>query len=343
MERSFSVFRLSSILALALALLSAGAVSALPSRIVLGGKAVLMVADAAYLFPQARDRVVAVAAADQGMGVFLGALDSGFSAKPSLDRAAGVETYAALKPDLVILKSSMKKALASGLESLGIKQLYMDLETPEDYFSEIRSLGEVFGDRSRAEALVAFYKESLASVTRRVATIPAASRPRVLVLQAQSQSGGSFEVPPASWMQTILVERAGGIPVWKDANPGAGWAKVGPEQILAWNPDLILVIAYREDSKKAARVLSSDARFAGLAAVKAGRVAGFPQDFYSWDQPDTRWILGLQWVAKRLHPELFTDLSMRAQAETFFSFCYGIDAARFSTLIAPRLAGDYAD
>ncbi len=324
-------------------LILTGVTAALPSRIVLGGKAVVMVADAAYLFPQARDRIVAVATADQGMGVFLGALDPGFAKKPQLDRAAGVETYAALRPDLVILKSSNKKAISGGLDSLGIGQLYMDLETPEDYLSELGVLGEVFGDRPRADALVSYYRDTMASVTKRVAAIPAASRPRVLVLQAQSQAGGVFEVPPASWMQTILVERAGGIAVWKDANPGSGWAKVGPEQILAWNPDVILVISYREDSKKVAAAIAADSRFSGLKAVRSGRLAGFPQDFYSWDQPDTRWILGLQWAAKRIHPGLFADLPMRASTMKFFSFCYGIDEARFSSLIAPRLAGDDAD
>jgi iron complex transport system substrate-binding protein len=92
-----------------------------------------------------------------------------------------------------------------------------------------------------------------------------------------------------------------------------------------------------------AGALAADPRFSGLKAVKSGRLAGFPQDFYSWDQPDTRWILGLQWAAKRIHPGLFADISMRTQTAAFFAFCYGIDEARFSSMIAPRLAGDDAD
>ena len=50
-------------------------------RLVLGGKAVIMVADAVYLFPDAGRRVIAVAGADQGLGVFLSAIDRDFPKK----------------------------------------------------------------------------------------------------------------------------------------------------------------------------------------------------------------------------------------------------------------------
>lgn len=136
---------------------------------------------------------------------------------------------------------------------------------------------------------------------------------------------------------------AGGSPVWTRANPGSGWAVVGPEQILAWDPDFVFVVSYREDASAVARAFSADRRFSGLKAVARGGVAGFPQDFNSWDQPDTRWILGLQWAARRLHPSLFAGDPLGPRIRDFFLFCYGLDAARFDILVAPRLAGDHAD
>jgi iron complex transport system substrate-binding protein len=314
--------------------------SALPRRIVLGGKAVAMVADAAYLFPQAAERVVAVGGADQGLGVFLSAVDANFADKPVLDRAAGAEAYAALKPDLAIFKSSMKKSLGPSLDALGIEQLYLDLETPEDYLEEIGLLGEAFGARERALELRRFYEDALRDVVSRLSSLPENGRPRVLVLQS---SAGGYEVPPASWMQTILAERAGGTPVWNLANPGSGWAKVGIEQIAAWNPDVVFAVTYREDSRAVAAALASDPALASIAAVRDGRVFGFPQDFYSWDQPDTRWVLGLRWMAKRLHPERFADLSIRAEAERFFAFCYDMDAASYARFVKPKLSGDYGE
>jgi len=313
-----------------------------PRRIAVAGRASFMVADAVYLFPGARSRVVAVGGADQGLGVFLEALDPDYAAKPVLDRAAGAEAYAALRPDLVVMKSSMRKSVGPGLDALGIAQLYLDLETPEDYLRELALLGSVLGESERASALVEYYRNAMRDTEVRVAKVPQAERFRVLVLQAQSQAGGSYEVPPASWMQTILVERAGGIPVWKGANPGSGWARVGPEQIAAWDPQVILVISYRESSSKAAAALAADSRLSFVRAVRAGTVFAFPQDFYSWDQPDTRWILGLRWAARTMYPRQFQDTSSFEELEDFFSFCYGLDSIRFEALIESRLSGDYA-
>ena len=61
---------------------------------------------------------------------------------PSFPRQAGVEVYASHRPDLVILKSSLKKSVGAGLEALGIKTLYLSLETPDDYYAELDLLGK---------------------------------------------------------------------------------------------------------------------------------------------------------------------------------------------------------
>ncbi len=122
-----------TMLAIAVMALASAAGAQTPSRVVMGGKAVTMVADAVYMFPSARPRVVAIGGTDQGLGVFLETVAPGFSALPSFPRQAGVEVYASHRPDLVILKSSLKKSLGAGLEALGIRTLYLSLETPDDY------------------------------------------------------------------------------------------------------------------------------------------------------------------------------------------------------------------
>ncbi len=297
-----------------------------------------LVADAVYAFPAARSRVAAIGGTDQGLGVFLETVAPGFSALPSFDRQAGVEVYASHKPDLVILKSSLKKGLGASLETLGIKTAYLSLETPEDYYKELAYLGQLFGDDARAGTLIGYYKGAAAMAERSAAAAAAKAgvKARVLLVQA---SGGGFEVPPDSWIQTRLVEMAGGVAVWKGANPGAGWATVGPEQIAAWNPDVLVVVSYKERSADAAARLAADPRYAGLAAVKNGRVVGFAQDFLSWDQPDTRWGLGLLWLTDVLYPGSMPGYSAESEARRFFSLFYGFDAEAFDAQIAPRLHG----
>ncbi len=323
----------------ALLLLCAVSAPQAQQRLVLGGKAVVMVADAVYLFPGMGSRVLAVAGADQGLGVFLSAIDPTFGAKPVLDRNAGTEVYASFKPDAVIMKSSMKKTSGPALDALGIRQVYLSLETPEDYIVDIKALGSFLGMEKRAAQLSDFFSSRLSLVESRAAAAKGL-KPRVLLVQAGAGSDTSWEVPPASWMQTRLVDISGGQAVWKNANPGSGWARVNVEQVAAWNPEFVFVVDYRGDSAASARSFASDSRLARVAAVASGKVFGFPQDFYSWDQPDTRWILGLQWLASKLHPEIFAGLSMREEARTFFSTLYGMDESAFLRLIEPRLAGN---
>ncbi len=342
--------RRSALLVLALAALGLLA-SAQPSRVVLGGKAVLMVADLVYAFPAARKEVVAVAGTDQGLGSFLSDVDPAFPGLPALDRAAGAEVFAAQKPDLVVLKSSMRKSLGAQLGALGLKTLYLDLESPDDYFRDLEAIGKAFGSEARAEELASYYKDALrraaapasAGAAASAGTLaPAREGPRVLLLQASLAGGGAFEVPPKAWIQSTMVALAGGQAVWLDANPGQGWARVSFEQVAAWNPDLLVVIDYREGVDKAVAALKADPRFSSLACGKSGRILGFPQDYYSWDQPDARWGLGLLWLAKALRPADYPDLSLVEEAKAFYRRFYGFDEAAFAAKVLPRLKGDYA-
>jgi len=309
-----------------------------PARVVMGGRAVTLVADAVYAFPAARSRIVAVGGTDQGIGVFLETVTPGFSALPSFDRQAGVETYASHRPDLVILKSSLKKTLGAGLETLGIKTAYLSLESPEEYYSELVTIGRIFNDTARAAVLVEYYKGVVATAERAssAAAGRAGAKARVLLVQS---AGEGFEVPPDTWIQTRLVEMAGGVAVWKGSNPGSGWATVGPEQIAAWNPDVLVVVSYKERSDAVAARMASDPRFSGLKAVKSGRIVGFAQDFVSWDQPDTRWGLGLLWLTDVVYPGSMAGYSTVAEARRFFSLFYGFSPAAFDAQIGNKLRG----
>ena len=337
-HRGFAVAAIGLLLAAAL---SAQPQAAAPRATALGGKAVVMVADLVYAFPEARPTVLAVAGTDQGLGSFLQTVDPGFSSKPVLDRSAGAEVYAALKPDLVFLKAAMKKSLGAQLDALGIRSLYLNLETPEDYYRDIAALGAAFGAAKRAETLAAYYRGIVERAKGQTAA-GGQKAPRVLVVQSSLASREAFDVPPKGWMQSILTGLAGGDPVWFGANPGEGWGRIGFEQIAAWNPDVLIVIDYRETVDATVAALRKDARFAALACGKGGKILGFPQDWYSWDQPDTRWGLGLLWMAKALRPAEFARLDLVAEAREFYRLFYGFDAATFDRMVAPRLKGDYA-
>ena len=318
---------------------AARAQSSPPRRIVLAGRAVALVADALYVFPGARGRVVASAGTDQGLGNFLEVVDPALAARPPLDRQAGPEAIAALRPDLVLMKSSMEAALRRPLEAVGIPARSLSLETPQEWAAELAALGGWLGDPGRAGEVAAYFRDTAEAVRRQAAAD--GTRPAYLLLYV-SAAGEAFNVPPAGWMQTAVARAAGGRPVWEGANPGSGWARVSFEQIAAWDPELIAVASYGTDSGAAAARLRADPRFRALAAARAGRLLAFPQDHYSWDQSGSRWLLGLVWLARQLHPQRFPPGAALAEARRFYRLLYGLDEPRFAAFILPKLKGDYA-
>jgi iron complex transport system substrate-binding protein len=137
-----------------------------------------------------------------------------------------------------------------------------------------------------------------------------------------------------------MVQIAGGQPVWSDAKLGKGWTQVTLEQIAAWDADFIFVVSYFKNPSEVVSALKADPNWQALRATREGRLFAFPADLYSWDQPDTRWILGLTWLAGRLHPERFPGLDMEAEAKAFYRELYGLDEAFFMAQIRPTFQGD---
>jgi iron complex transport system substrate-binding protein len=312
-----------------------------PQRIVIAGQSSLTIVDTLYLFPEAGERLVGLVVGRQPVGEFISLVDPAFGDKAILEPGAGPEQIAPVDPDVVLLRSFMAETLGRSLEEIDLPIVYLDLETPEQYFRDVVTLGQLLGNDERAGEIRAFYETKLENVTSAVSALAPEEQPRVLLLQYSEQGGEvALDVPSASWLQTLEVELAGGIPVWTEAAQAGGWTVVGFEQIAAWDPDQILIVHYNADSAQTATRLASDAQWQALRAVQAGQIYGFPADIFSWDQPDPRWILGLTWLAKTMHPELFTETGMMAEVSAFFSEMYRLTPETIEAEILPRLKGD---
>lgn len=311
-----------------------------PTRIVLAGKALFMIADAIYLFPEAGNNIVALGSTAQGSGNFVPLIDPTFKDKVILEKDAGPEQIAAAQPDCVIMKSSNIKSLGTPLEALNIPVVYLDFETADEYERDLEILGKLFKNPARAEELAATFQGKVDAVTAAVSGLKGDQKPRTLLLYYNEKDGSvAFNVPPLGWMQTYLVETAGGNPVWKDAELTKSWTKVSLEQVAAWKPDVILVVSYFNPADEVVKGLKNDPQWANIDAVKNNKIYGFAGDLYSWDQPDPRWVLGLDWVAATLHPELFPDYDIVEDAQAFYADLYGMGEAAFKSDVQPAITG----
>ena len=317
------------------------ALPALPRRPLIAGKAPYAIENALLLFPEARanpDLLLPGGRAAQRPGVprFANLL------LPSLPPAApeisqgNVEQIAARRPDVVLLKTN-SRLFGESIDPLGVPVVYLSLETPADYPADLARLGALLGAPDSARTIADFYQSRLDAVSAALATLPPdAAPPSVLVLQATSADGAqSFRVPPPDWIQTRLVELAGGHPVWTNDLSATRWSTVSLEQIAAWNPDLVLLVSYTASGADALSAIAAHPVASAIPALSPARVRVFPADFVTWDQPDPRWILGLLWTARQLHPELFPT-PFRAEIDAFYAL-YSLTPDDVASLVLPHL------
>jgi iron complex transport system substrate-binding protein len=301
-----------------------------------------MIADAIYTFPDAMNKVVALGSTAQGSGDFVSMIDPNAKTKETLSASSvGPEQIAATNPDLVIMKSSNQQTLGDPLDALGVKVVYVDFETPEQYARDLVTLGQIFQNEARAQEVAKYYTDKVTAITNVTSSLTDAQKPSVLVLYYNSKNNTvSFNVPPLSWIQTTQVVDAGGNPAWKDSQLGNSWTTVTIEQIATWNPDDIFIVSYFSPVNDVVTSLKADPQWSELKAVKDGKIFGFATDVYSWDESDTRWILGLTWMASKLHPDLFPTLDIKSEAQNFYETLYSMDSATFESKIVPLFTGD---
>ncbi len=312
-----------------------------PQRIAIVGRANFMIADAVYMFPEAKDRVVAISGTPQG-DIFQALVDPHLREKTRLERDPGPEQIASVHPDLVLMKSFLAEKLGRSVEALGIPVLYMSLETPEAYTREIHTLGTLFRNEHRAREITEFYKNHTHAVTERVQHLEENEKPSVLVLQHTTRGGTTaYKIPPLSWIQTTMVRLVGAQVAWSDATLGSRWTVITMEQIAAWNPDIIYIVDYFGNPEEAVAEFLHDPTSHHLKAVQNHRVHAFPKDVVSWDQPDTRWILGLTWLAYHTHPRLFHDVDAEQLYLDFYQTLYLLDEDTVRDTLMPLIVGDW--
>jgi iron complex transport system substrate-binding protein len=312
-----------------------------PQRIAIVGRAVFIINHTAYLFPEAASRLVSVGETSQGSVEFLPVIDPKLGEKQRTKVDIGPEQVATINPDLVLIKNTQVERLGKPLEALGIKVVALDLETPEAFARDIKTLGMLFGNEKRAAEINAFYQSRLDKVKNAVDKLPEDKRPRVLVMQYSDRDGAvALSVPPMGWIQSVMAVLAGGRATWKDAASGSGWTKVGFEQIAAWDADQIYIVSYFSPVNDVVKKMKADPQWQSLRAVKNNKIYGFATDFYSWDQPDTRWILGVLWLTNKINPGAVAGLDITAEARAFYQQLYGVDEATFDKTIKPLFTGD---
>jgi iron complex transport system substrate-binding protein len=317
-------------------------------KVIITGKSAFPIVTVAYMFPEAENLLYDVDPSVAGVELFR-MIDPNIESKANSQvgtSSPNVEDIASEKPDVVILKTSMQSGLGDSLEVLGIKVVYVDFENIDSYVRDLVTLGKIFGDESRGEEIANYYREMYENTLS--ITSASENKPEVLFLYYSAKGGTiSFNVPGKGFLQTSMIEAAGGR-TFSEEFVGEGWNQVSFEQIASWNPDIIFLVTY-SNSPSPSMVkenLLKDPIWKNITAVANGRIYAIPDDcgnlsaLGSWDTPGSRWIIGLRWMATKIHPDLVRDGSLENNAKEFYSSVYGLSDENINRLVN-QISGDF--
>ena len=226
-----------------------------------------------------------------------------------------LEGCAALNADLVILPLKLKDAAAT-LEELGIQTILVNPESYELLFEMIDIISTATNTLYKAEELKNFIASTQNTLSEKLKNAE---------LKNVYLAGNSNVLSTAGkkMYQNGMIELAGGSNVAAEIEDKY-WVDVDYEQVLAWNPDYIIIAA--EADYDIDDVLNDEA-LTECSAVKDKNVYKLPSDAEAWDSPVPSGILGSVWLAGILHSDVISseesDSIIKDFYETFYEFTYG--------------------
>jgi iron complex transport system substrate-binding protein len=244
-------------------------------------------------------------------------------ALPALGRLTGrggtanVEGLLAARPDVIVDYGSLAGTYVSLADRIqtqtGVPYLLLDgrLDAAPAVY---RMLGKLLDLRERAETLAREAARLLSDTDQRVATVPAGERPRVYY--ARGPKG--LETGRAGSINVESLTRLGARNVAGEGLGGGHLAAVSFEQVLAWDPDVIVTV-----EPAFATAAPGDPLWGRLRAVREGRIHVAPSLPFPWLDfpPSVNRLIGLRWLGRVLYPARFA-VDLRAEARAFYTTFY---------------------
>lgn len=274
------------------------------------------------LYAMAPDRVVGLS--DKPAGSAQGIIDEEFMNLPEYGRLYNSqgdfnrEALMAAEPELIVdvgMWDEEYKAQTDELqEQIGIPILIIDghLENSAQAFREV---ADVMGEEARGEELAAMAEQYLALVEDKAEELP---EERTTVYVAEDEDGLSTVV--ADTIHSEIIDAVGGeILVGKDeVEEQRGGGTVSLEQLLAWDPDVILTGRGADID-----TLRADPAWQALSAVQNDRIYEVPQTPYNWigRPPGPNRLIGIPWLGNLLYPDVY-DVDVDSHVRGFFDLMY---------------------
>ena len=291
------------------------------------------------VFAIAPDKMVGVANAwDESAKAYF---DAKYLELPLLGQLYGgkgelnLETLLAAAPDVVIDVGEPKGSIVEDLDALqeqtGIPFVHIDayLASMDDTYA---MLGDLLAMPNEAQGL-ADYCRAMYDEVKAIAD----SVEKVNLLYVTGEEGLNV-IAQGSYHAEVIDMLCNNLAVVDEPSSKGTGNEVDMEQILNWNPDAVLFAPGSIYS-----TVADNENWQTITAIKDGRYYEVPMGPYNWMgfPPGVQRILGMQWMARALYPDV-ADYDMYETTRTYFQLFYHCDltAEQYAALTANSLAAD---
>lgn len=237
------------------------------------------------------------------------------------------EAVIAANPTIAINSGKINDAMVSDCdalsESLGIPVVAVDNEL-NNSAEAFRFMGELLGVEDHAEEL-AQYAEQVFTDINALSDIPEEKKVSVYFGNGED----SLETAPRGSQHAQILDAINAVNV-ADLELGDGSrVQISAEQLLAWDPDVIVVNGEPKADKSgnsAAEDILSNPDYASLKAVQDQKVYGTPNAPFSWvDRPaGPNRLIGMRWFSALIYPE-YIKCDINEEIHKFFDLFYHVD------------------
>ena len=205
-----------------------------------------------------------------------------------------IERVTALAPDIVVMGDKLQSQSIDALAALGLTVLASDATGYDDVANSITLIAKAILPADQAQKKADEVIATMTDAEKKVADAVAdKGTPKVYYSVAYGEYG-DYTCGKGSYI-TRLIELAGGVCVSADVE--VPWPSTSIEQIITWDPDVIVLGGYPGDDE----VFKTLDNYKELRAVKDGRV--YLIDANVMSHPGPRLAEALLELGKAIHPD----------------------------------------
>jgi iron complex transport system substrate-binding protein len=235
---------------------------------------------------------------------------------------ANIENIVSLAPDVIIymgtnVMSNADKTPDDIQKKTNIPVVVCSSKLT-DTAAAYRFLGQVLGVSDRAETLAAYSEKKIDEIKADVAKVPDAAK--VTVYYAEGKGGLSTDPTGSDHTEVLdLINVTNVANVEKLA--GQGMTAVSIEQVISWNPSVILVSGQTLDNYK---LITTSDSWKKIQAVQDNKVYVAPTTPFNWFDrpPDVMRIIAISWFANKIYPD-YVKIDANQEIKDFFKTFYG--------------------